>query len=226
MKPPAALLLLAVQACGLGCEPPVRRSEFSLDVTTHSETGAPVAGARIWTRHGPLGTTDTAGHLAARVEGSPGALLELQVSCPTGYADDAPNRRIVLPDDAPPGRPLTTDIRCPSLTRALAIAVRTGMPELAGTPIVVDGEPRGSCGPDGAAHLLLRRQPGAQVRVVIDTRPTPGLRPQNPVHLISVPGEDSVSVIEQRFERYRPRRRRRPPRTQMPPPSPRPYRIR
>jgi hypothetical protein len=98
---------------------------------------------------------------------------------------------------------LELSFRCRPALRELVVVVRA--PGGEGLWLRADGEPVGRVATDGTLHAIVRRAPGSEVRLLLDTGELP-LLPANPVRELRVADRDELVVFDQALTSARSRR--------------------
>jgi len=182
-------------------------------VQIESDPGKPLAGVPIALDGSVLGRSDARGHARLVLNGSPGDVVELSVSCPAGHRAAGKPLSVVLRALAEPGQVPQYRALCAPLVRSLVVAVRA---ERGGNlPVKYLGREVARTDAAGAAHALLEVEPDQPVSVVLDTSAPEHaqLRPQNPELKLVMPARDELALFEQTFtlaEAAKPRRKPRP----------------
>jgi hypothetical protein len=210
-----ALLGLACAGCrwleALGDSRP-KALEMEVMFEVQKDGRYPVAGALVSTASRSLGASDRDGRLLARLRGTAGERVALQVRCPSGYyAASAPESlaiRPVLSLANAVGQRLHVPIACETTERSIAILVRAEtQPNL---PVVARGQEVARTDADGLAHVLLAATPGEELSVEIVTTDAPALRPQSPRRQFRIGNQDEVFVMHEKFSVRKPPAPRRP----------------
>jgi hypothetical protein len=223
---------LALLACATlapcACQPADRQeplSALAIAIVVHAQTpsGDPVADLHAWADGRELGVTRADGDLDAPLRGREGQRVALSFACPVTHRTLDPRRELVLrttqPLEGSKPAALAVAVRCAPIEHFAAVVVRASGPAVAGLPVLVQGEPLARVARDGTAHVLVRVGARQPLRVMLDTRAAPQLRPANPVQTFELRDEDRLVLFEQRFGAVA----RTPP--TRPPPRARPYRI-
>jgi hypothetical protein len=193
----AAILILA---CPLGaCARSTPTSSYGLAVHVDGDPGHPLEGATVSYRGQSVGHTDPAGTLALAIRGSEGERVSLRVSCPDGFLSPDQPTEVVLHRLAEAGRRPEYDVRCPPITRRVALVVRADHgPHL---PVLYLGKEVARTDESGAAHALVSVPANEDVEVTIGTG-EPGserLRPQSPSMKFASSDQDDVKVLSVAF---------------------------
>ena len=193
-----------------------------LDVVVQvaSDDGAPFAAVPILVDGAAVATTDAQGRATASLVGKLGTRMRLSVECPESFR--APRTRTLTVRRGQ--GPLRVAMTCAPTERTAVVVVRA--PGGEGVPLLADGEPVGEVGPDGTAHILLRRKPGTEVRLSMDTHARPRLRPADPAQRFLIEDRDALLVFDRAFEQLPRKRRKRMPKQPVTPAFVRPERIR
>jgi hypothetical protein len=192
-----------------GCDRPAAPA-VPVRVIVHDEYGDPVSRALVLVDSVHQCETSAAGEgnveLPPLAQGTGGS-VELQVKCPDGHLHP-PARRLRVAHSGL----RTLEFLCVRKIHRALIAMR--VPGGEGLGIRVDGEPVGTVGADGTAHLDVIRAPGSELRVSIETSSKPRLRPQSPVRSFTTGDRDALFLFDQPLSVVTPSRRRRPTKRQ------------
>jgi len=209
--------LLSLAACAASRAP----QEAHFQLTVQDDQGEPQANVPVVIDGAQVASTDAHGEASVIFQANANR-ARLAVMCPAGFLSPEP-RSVPL---ARTGRqpPLELQLTCRPEQRSLLLVVRA--PQAIGLPVLADGEVIGHVAEDGTLHAILRRAPGSELRVTLDTSAKPQLLPQHPVREISVGDRDELIVFDQPFATARERPRRASSATQARP-TPRhiPYAI-
>lgn len=222
--------LTSVLACACAPEPIAKLSQ-DLVVQARTPDGRPVAFVQSWSDGAQLGATDSSGRLRTRVQGAPAQAITLSFACPAEYATPTPKRTLVLDQIEHKGAraPIALHVECRSLEINTAIVVRTQGAPAGDLPVRVRGEAvaRTHAGgqAEGHAHAVVRSRPASTLRVELDTRTAPELRPESPSRSFVLGATDDVVVFDQTFTRETKRRKRTRAPKPAPAPTSKPYRI-
>jgi hypothetical protein len=172
-----------------------RAYEFSVRIS--GDPGRPVPGASLTFKGAPVATSDAAGFAKLSARGQEGETLDFAVACPEGYR--APARPLSLRlTRLRDGSPIPEyQVTCAPALREVVVAVRAE--NGADLPVKYLGREVARTDAAGAAHFVLRVEPGAQLEVALDTHDKRGLRPQDPVAHFLARSEDDLFVFEQPF---------------------------
>jgi len=191
--------MLAVAALALagGCAPPTPRI-FTQDALVRVESdGAPIAGAAVSSGGKVLSKTAKDGRVQLRMSGHDGDVFHLDVACPPGFHPSGTHEFDLLVRRAEDGRSPEVTIRCARSRRTALVAVRANNgPSL---PIMHLGREIGRTDASGAATLVMEITPGEDVELVLDTRSSKKIHPQNPVLSFRGHESDDVVVVDQTF---------------------------
>jgi hypothetical protein len=179
--------------------------------------GDPLAGVKIVADGVPLGETGREGELGAQITGREGQTVAVGAECPEGYRtpDQIPLltlRSFQAIDQRAAERGVEMTISCPPSERLAAFVVRTldqddeAIPDL---PVRIRGEEIARTDANGVAHFQLELRPSTTLRLALDTSARTDVRPQNPGSTYTIPDQDEVFVMDQRFEITKRTRRRR-----------------
>ena len=190
-------------------KPPAR---FDVQLKVESDPGRPVASAKLARAGQTLAETDENGSALLHLQGTPGELVALHVSCPTGFRSPDTALSITL-------RPLLDRrvpqyrVSCRPLLRSVVVAVRAqnGFD----LPLKYLGKEIARTDKAGAGHALLSLPPGETATLTLDTSAQERLLPRNPELKLTVPERDEVVVFDQTFSRdvERTPRRKQPKQT-------------
>src|SRR4051812_8950982 len=195
---PSSVRFLLVLFVALGCDTQsaaTRSYRFSVRIS--GDPGRPVMGAGLTFKGQRVAVSDAAGIARLSSQGQPGETVEYGVACPEGYR--APSTPLALrltrlrDDSAVPEYQVT----CAPALRDVVIAVRAE--NGVDLPVKYLGREVARTDAAGAAHFLLRVEPGAQLELALDTHEKRWLRPQDPVAHFLTRSEDEVFVFEQPF---------------------------
>lgn len=193
------LLHLLIAASSLGCqalEPPPPPPQI-INVRVNSDPGRPLANADILFHGRKIATTGADGLGQLKLGGRDGDSFDITVSCPQGYASPEKPIQVILKRLAD-GKSPEYAAACPPSTRTIVVAVRADNgPNL---PVTYLGREVARTDDSGAAHVLLKLQPGDQFDLALNTTERVGIRPQNPVASYVVGQRDDVFSFDQRFE--------------------------
>jgi hypothetical protein len=221
----ARLSLVLAYACAPRPAPSATRE---LTIAARTPDGKAVALVQCWRDGTLLGATDADGQLRTRVVGRPSQTITFSFACPAEYATSTPKRSLLLAgvEHATAASPITLRVECRSLEIATAVVVRAHGASLAGLPVRVRGEAVAQTDAHGHAHTVVRSRPGTTLRVELDTRSEPALRPDSPSRAFALGTTDGFVLFDQAFSREPPRRAQ----ARAAPPTPsaitkKPYRI-
>jgi hypothetical protein len=190
-------LCAALAACAREPAPP-----FELALGVRSDTGAPVAGARVSIAGEPAGISDAEGRIAVAVRGAEGDRLELGLECPPGFAAAAEPGVLILrrvrPLSGGEPSPLAHALRCKPAARAAVVLVH--VQGARSVPVTLDGERVATTDDHGFAHVYVSRAPGARFELTLDTTSARELMPRSPRRSFELDDADALFVFDQRFE--------------------------
>lgn len=204
----ALTLLGAAPGCGNTAPPPLY--PITLRVMSDSR---PLPGAAVVIAGRELGATDAQGRFRMETVGVEGTSVEVVVRCPAGFRSPAQPLAVVLRstvqlDQAQRGQGIETTAQCPPTQRIAAVVVRVpGRPNL---PILYENREITRTDLQGIAHMIFRVGGGDTLRLRVDTREQPLLRPANPELVVHTTDADNVYVSTQGFEEAAPPRAPRP----------------
>lgn len=205
-----ALAVLAAWAAACGAPEPAR---FPVRFVAQSD-GTAIEGVRIAVGGAEIGRTDQRGVLDVALIGKEGDTVRLSAVCPEGYRVGGELPPLVLRRLTPLGASGRTErvriaVPCRPEERTVMLLVRADGEE--DLPILIDGREVARTDEHGLAHVQLAYAPHTSFEVVLRTDDRPELSPHNPPHVFTVPDDDRVFVVDQRFvrpEAERPRTRR------------------
>jgi hypothetical protein len=195
-------------ACGDEIEAPPR---YPFTFSAHADRN-PLGGVLIVVNDRPMGSTDAQGLLRIDLTGPEGAPIQITAVCPAGHRQsDEPQlhnlRRVQSLDPRAQARGLEVSFSCPPEHRTGVVVVRTH--DQQAVPVWLDGREVARTDASGAAHVQVAMAPGTTFQVQLDTRHNAQLRPQSPSTSFTIPDNDEVFVLDQRFALEEPRRVRR-----------------
>lgn len=191
-----ATLLLAWAATG--CKEPPASEPFQIYLRVESDPGKPVVGASVTRAAKTLATTDTFGRALLVLPGLEGESTDVLVRCPDGFQSPPKPVSIRLARLAEKNKVPEYAVSCPPTVRRIVVAVRADNgPNL---PVVYLDKAWTRTDASGAAHFALEAQPGAQIRVTLDTGDRKDIKPQSPAKVFVVGPQDDIVTFEQRFE--------------------------
>lgn len=209
MRKLPVLWLAALAPLALACkalEPPPPPPQI-IQIRVESDPGRPLAGADILYNGQTVAQTGPDGVGKLRLGGRDGELFDIKVVCPQGYASPERPIQVMLRRLADSDKTPEYTTSCPPSTRTVVVAVRADNgPDL---PVTYLGREVGRTDDSGAAHVLLKLQPGEQFELTLDTRSKGSeISPQNPAQTFSVGQRNDVFTFDQKFERVvaRPKR--------------------
>lgn len=194
----ATVLCVLALLPALGCDLQGGRARaYPFTVRISGDPGRPVPGAVLTFKGTKVATSDAAGISRVSARGQEGETLDFDVVCPEGYR--APTRPLSLRltrlrDDSPVPE---YQLICAPALREVVVAVRAE--NGADLPVKYLGREVARTDAAGAAHFMLRVEPGAQLEVALDTHEKRWLRPQDPVAHFLTRSEDDLFVFEQPF---------------------------
>ena len=196
-------VLLAVCAWILwGCGHDAPPSAFRVTFSALSDN-TPLHGVEIAANGRTLGETGEDGLLRVDLQGREGMNVAYAVRCPEGHRDAETRPPLTLRkfeglDPQAAERGIEISVSCPPSTRRVAVIVRTG--GQAGIPVKMGGATVALTDASGVAHVLVESAPESEFRLTLDTNARTGLRPQNPMSVVTVPDSDAIAVFEIQFE--------------------------
>lgn len=182
----------------LGCDVQgvaTHRYQFSVHIS--GDPGRAVAGASLTFKGRQLAASDSSGIAKLSAQGQEGETVDFGVTCPEGYrSPTAPLsvRLTTLRDDS---RIPEYQATCAPALRDVVVAVRAE--NGADLPVKYLGREVARTDAAGAAHFLVRVEPGSQLEVALDTHDKRSLRPQDPVAHFLTRSQDELFVFEQPF---------------------------
>lgn len=200
-------LLLVVAAGAFGCQaldaPPLPPQIINIRV--YSDPGKPLANADILFNGSKKATTDSEGLGQLKLGGRDGDAFDIQVACPRGYTSPDKPITVVLKRLADSKKSPEYAVSCPPSSRTIVVAVRAD--NGANLPVTYLGREVARTDSSGAAHILLKLQPGDQFDLMLSTEAEEAetLRPQNPIATFVVGQRDEIFTFDQKFEQEKPR---------------------
>ncbi|HSN99539.1 MAG TPA: hypothetical protein VLS89_14695 [Candidatus Nanopelagicales bacterium] len=199
--------LVAVAPSALACkalEPPPPPPQV-ITVRVESDPGRPLGGADLIYNGQTVSQTGPDGVGKLKLGGRDGELFDIRVVCPQGYASPERPIQVMLRRLADPSKSPEYSATCPPSTRSVVVAVRAeGGADL---PVTYLGREVARTDESGAAHVLLKLQPGEQFELMIDTREREAeLSPRSPMQSFAVGQRNDVFTFDQKFERSAPAR--------------------
>jgi hypothetical protein len=167
-----------------------------------SEAEFGVADAKVLVSDEFVVRTDQDGRANVRFHGHEGDAVEISVLCPQGF-EPAPHRRVVkletLPNDAPAPR---VEVRCKHVLKTVVVALR--MENGSNLPVIYRGKEVSRTDASGAAHLVLKVNPGEVVSLFVDAGAARDKRhkqrPERGALSFTGPSSDDYVILEQKFE--------------------------
>lgn len=192
------VFIALLSGCTPAVSPPKSEPPFDVPVRAVSDGDKPVAGVVLRVGASPATLTGPDGVARLRLRGRTGDELEVQATCPDGYASPRAPTKVtlyrVVAGAAPPARTLV----CERASRKIVAAIRTTHP--ARLPIMRLGHEVGATDATGTAHVLVEGRPGEHVDLVLDTAES-GLRPKSPTLSFVIPARDEIVFLDQSFEK-------------------------
>lgn len=193
-------------------------SQYHLSFVAVDARGSGLAGIPIHVGETDMGETDEDGILTADVEARNLDKFPLHAPCPEGFETKDKPREVVFVDtrrlDGEHHGSISIRIVCIRKTQIAAVLIHADGRE--GLPVLVNGKPRGSTGPEGFAHIRYEGLPGTPFEVALDTSSRPDLLPPNPRMEMQLGSEDGLFLFEPELTERRiagPNRRRHRRRT-------------
>lgn len=182
----------------VGCEAKNRAArgyEFAIRVT--GDPGQPVAGAVLTFKSQAVAKSDASGLAKLSAHGQEGESLEFGVSCPEGFRSPSSPVSVRLTRLSANGRLPEYQVSCAPALRNVVIAVRAV--NGADLPVQYLGQEVARTDSSGAAHFMLRVEPGEELEVKLDTQSKRWLKPQDPTVRFLTRSEDELFVFDQPF---------------------------
>lgn len=193
------LPLLALAAASSGCkalEPPPPPPQI-INVRVSSDPGKPLANANLLFNGKKIASTDADGLGQLKLGGRDGDAFDITVACPPGHASPEKPVQVILKRLAD-GKSPEYAVSCPPSTRTIVVAVRADNgPNL---PVTYLGREVARTDEAGAAHVVLKLQPGDQFDLALNTSERQSMRPQNPVASFVVGQRDDIFTFDQKFD--------------------------
>jgi len=172
-----------------------RGYEFAIRVT--GDPGHAVPNAVLTFKSQPVAKSSANGLAKLSAQGQEGETLEFGVTCPDGYRSPASPLAVRLTRLGDSARMPEYQITCAPALRNVVIAVRA---ENGGDlPVKYLGKEVAHTDATGAAHFLLRVEPGSELEVELDTKDRHALKPQNPTVRFLARSADDLFVFDQPF---------------------------
>ncbi|MBN1653744.1 MAG: hypothetical protein JXA30_08210 [Deltaproteobacteria bacterium] len=217
-----ALISIASVACSERSAP----NQYEIHFVAKTNDGDPLGNVAVAAEGKELGVTDQSGILAVSVKGHDGQQVTFNPSCPDGYREPAQQPKLILRTFQSVGSeskgPTTLEIVCTAVARYAVIAVKTQIAEI---PLLFQGEEIAQTTSEGVAHAMLKLPVESNVRLELDTRSRPELRPQSPSRIFSIEKEDTLMLWNQEFNAEPVKRARAIRKKEAPPIAPAPYRL-
>lgn len=164
--------------------------------------GEPLANVNVRPSAGTIGMTDSRGYARIRIAGEEGSKVDLQVSCPEGYAAPTGVTKVTVRRAS---KTPELEVPCKPYEHAVVVAFKTTGAK--GVPILYLG--REIAKTDDAGYALVELEPkvGETLEFTLDTN-DPKLkfmRPQNPQRTVQVPDGEETFTIEQKFVEDKPK---------------------
>jgi hypothetical protein len=192
------LAALFAAAATISCTPPPPPAPFQIYVKVESDPGRPMQGAAISRGEKQLGTTNAEGRALVAIGGTEGAVIDVLVRCPEGYASPRAAVAVRLTRLADKKKIPEYSVACPPNMRKIVVAVRAE--NGAQLPVLYLQKPIATTDESGAAHFALDVPPGAPFQVQLDTSGRKDLKPPSPGKVFLVAQQDEIFVFDQRFE--------------------------
>jgi hypothetical protein len=227
---PSQTFAVAVALLALfGCNEAGKQAErYPVRLLAFDDQGEKVAGVAIAFGDQALGSTAQSGMLELELAGGEGDRVQLQASCPEGFAEPSEQPSLTLMRfqsvDPEADRFTTLRVVCARSAHIAVVALRSGQPDL---PVLLRGEEVARTSSTGTAHVIVENAPGTQFQLTLDTSQKPDLRPHSPTRMFSVGAGDDFSVWDQAFAQA-PKPKPRVRKKRAPEPEPQrvvPYRL-
>lgn len=194
-----------------GCDSKPAERAFPVVIQVESDSGVPLAGARVLRDNREQGVTADDGSLRLSLAGHEGDTAALRIACPADYTSPDAAIQVSLRTLAGSKTVPRYKAMCPPLLRNLVVAVRTQ--HATALPVTFRGREIARTDHSGTAHVLLRVPPKEQIAVQLDTSADPALRPKSPELTIDMPAQDKIVLFDKSFTREQspaPKARRAP----------------
>jgi hypothetical protein len=180
------------------CSPTIPRVYVQdATVRVESDPGVPLAGVTLMFDGKQLARTTSDGLAQLRMSGRDGDTFHVGVVCPDGFVAAAPVEFDLLVRRGESARIPEFATRCARSVRRAVVAVRAN--NGANLPVLYLGRQVAKTDSAGAATLALDVRPGSDVELVIDTRASKKVHPQNPVLSFKARDQDDFVVLDQSF---------------------------
>lgn len=175
--------------------------QYEIQFIGKTNNGEPLPNMIIVADGKELGKTDNTGQLATSLAGIDGQRIDLNASCPDGFRGPTEQPELVLRTfesvDPTSSNHTTLEIVCTASERYAVIAVKTQIPDI---PVLFQGESIARTAETGVTHAMLKLPIDSNIRLELDTRRRPDLRPQNPSRIFSIEKEDTFMVWNQELK--------------------------
>lgn len=194
-----AFACLLLGACTVAPPP-----TYEVSVRVESDPGVPLAGASVESAGKALASTDPQGLAKLALRGARGERVALTVRCPEGHRQPRELVSVILRAAEPNTPPPEYAVRCPPAMRSLVISVRAK--NAVGVPVKRLGKELARTDEQGAAHVLLKVEPGEDLTLSLDTSAPEhqALKPRSPTLKLTMPDHDDVTLFDQPFTVDRP----------------------
>ncbi len=194
IAPVCALALLS----SLGCEAKgSQKRGYEFAVRVSGDPGHPVPNAVLTFKSQRVAIANANGIAKLSAQGQEGETLEFGVSCPDGYRSPTSPLAVRLTRLGESARMPEYQVTCAPALRNVVVAVRAE--NGADLPVKYLGKEVAHTDASGAAHFLLRVEPGSELEVELDTKDKRGLKPQSPTVRFLARSEDDLFVFDQPF---------------------------
>ena len=201
----AVAIVTAIAA--IGCESKANASRaYEFVVRVSGDPGHPVAGAVLTFKSQAAAKSDASGLAKLSAHGQEGESLEFGISCPDGFRSPTSPLSVRLTRLSASGSLPEYQVICAPALRNVVVAVRAA--NGADLPVRYLGQEVARTDSAGAAHFMLRVEPGAELEVKLDTQSKRWLKPQDPTVRFLTRSEDELFVLDQPF--VAPRENRHP----------------
>jgi hypothetical protein len=219
-----ALLFVGVGFLGCGGQAQTERT-YEVSLRTLDEDGEVLANVELLVSGTSVGHSDANGVLVVRTKGREGSQVTFEPRCPLGskaQGQPASLRLRTLGDGPPPEVELT----CERVKRMAALIVSA--PGFGGLPVMVHNRELGRTDYSGTAHVLLEGDPGAPLRVVLNTESRPKVVPPSPHKDLQIGSRDDIVVFAPELSEIRdpPPPKKHRVKKEKPPPVIRPEKLR
>jgi hypothetical protein len=192
-----ALVLTTVALSAFGCESRNASRPYQFKVRVSGDPGRAVAGAVLTFKSQAVASSDASGLARLSARGQEGETLDFGVTCPDGFRSPSSPLSVRLTRLSDDARLPEYQVSCAPALRNVVVAVRAE--NGADLPVEYLGQEVARTDSAGAAHFMLRVEPGEQLEVKLDTHEKHWLKPQDPAIRFLARSEDELLLFDQPF---------------------------